>query len=636
MMNIKYKKGFLLLLATLIFFSSCEDFLDKSPDLGLSEEDVYKNYNSITGFLDYAYSEYFPNLLAGNSSGNGRNYASAITDELSTTLNTSTTVQIHAGNWLKKDNNSTFEIGNTDKTPIGGSIKGLRIMNRILENLHKVNDLTPDQYNWVKGQAHFYRAWFYFELITRYGGMPKLDKVFVGDGDEDLPRMTYHESHTWMMEDIEEAISLLPEFWDNNNVGRPNRMAAMAFRSMAQLYDASPLMQNDLTQTVVKGYDRDRAALAAKYADEVVQYLNNFPTEASHRHRLMSANEYKNIFYFERDNGNPFVQDESIWYCRKAVSDRSLTMRYFWQTLFFDTFSGPDAASCFMPTQNMANLYEKKGIDGNYYPITDPRSGYNLQEPFKDRDPRFENNFIVPGQSWGLWEGKTLYVTLFKDGDGYKRIINNSNSNKRGQTGYLCKKFQWPEAIFGSNNDRTGYNKYSFITNYIRVAQVYLDYAEASFEATGSATAKVPGCSLSAEEALNIVRNRVGVTNVVSDIVNDPAKFRETLRRERSVELMFEAPHRWNDIRRWMIAHELFADPNCIKGLHAIPNNVGSAEVPTLPTTSTDPKIANLTYTYEEYVVIPEVRVFSMRNYWYPFTISDVSSMRNLVQNPGW
>jgi hypothetical protein len=85
-----------------------------------------------------------------------------------------------------------------------------------------------------------------------------------------------------------------------------------------------------------------------------------------------------------------------------------------------------------------------------------------------------------------------------------------------------------------------------------------------------------------------------------------------------------------------MIAHELFADPNCIKGLHAIPNNVGSADVPTLPTTSTDPNIAKLTYTYEEYTVMPEVRVFSMRNYWYPFTISDVSSMRNLVQNPGW
>jgi len=634
-MKMRYITGLISLIA-LLTMSSCEDFLDKSPDLGLSEEDVYKNYNSITGFIDYAYSEYLPNYLSVDSYENGRNYQEAMSDALTTTLNTSTFVlQIHSGNWLKKENNSTLEIGNTGKTALGSSAKAIRIMNRVIENIDKVQNLTTDEQNKVLGQAYFYRAWFYFQMIIRHGGMPKLDKVFVGDGDEDRPRMTYHESHEWMMGDINTAIDKLPEYWDDNNTGRPTKMAAMAFKSMAQLYDASPLMQNDLTQTVVKDYDKDRAALAAKYADDVVQYLNNFPAEAPHRYRLMTKDEYKNIFYFVRGNGNPYVQPESIWYCRRSPSDRSLVMRRFWQTLFFDTFSGPDAASCFMPTQNMANMYEKKGPDGNYYPIEDARSGYSLQEPFKDRDPRFENNFIVPGQAWGKWEGKTLYVTLFKNGDGYNRIINNSNSNQRGQTGYLCKKFQWEEAIFGSNNDRTGYNKYDFITNFIRVGQVYLDYAEASFEATGSATAKVAGCSMSAEEALNVVRNRAGITNVASDIVGDPSKFRETLRRERTVELMFEC-HRWNDIRRWMIAHELFANPNCIKGLYAIPNNVGSAEVPTLPTTSTDPNIAKLTYTYEEYVIAPEVRVFGMKNYWYPFTINDISSMRNLVQNPGW
>jgi hypothetical protein len=629
-MKLTYKIS-LISLITLLALSSCEDFLDKSPNLGLSEQDVYKNYNSITGFLDYAYGEYVLNYLATDEYSNGRNYQSAVSDEFTTSYNLSTVLDVHAGNWLKKGDNETFEIGNSGRTPIARSYKGIRVMNRILENLDKVPNLTETEYNNVRGQAIFYRSWFYFQLIIRYGGMPKLDKVFVGDGDEDIPRMTYHESHNWMMEDINASIELLPEYWDNNNTGRPTKMAAMAFKAMAQLYDASPLMQNDLKQTIVRDYDKERAALAAKYADDVVKYLTNFPSEASHKYRLMSKEEYKNIFYFARGNGSAYVQDESIWYCRRAVDNRSLTMRRFFQTLFYDTFSGPDAASCFMPTQNMANLYEKKGSDGNYYPITDPRSGYNLQEPFKDRDPRFENNFIVPGQAWGFWEGKTLYVTLFKNGDGYNRIVTNSNSNQRGQTGYLCKKFQWEEANFPTN----GYEKYYYITNYIRVAQVYLDYAEASFEATGSATARVPGCSMSAEEALNVVRNRVGMSNVVSDIVNDPVKFRQTLRNERSVELMFEC-HRWFDIRRWMVAHELFAQPNPIKGILAVPNNVPSAEVPSIPTTSTDPNNGKLTFIYEEYTITPEVRVFGMKNYWYPFTINEVASLKNLEQNPGW
>ena len=56
---------------------------------------------------------------------------------------------------------------------------------------------------------------------------------------------------------------------------------------------------------------------------------------------------------------------------------------------------------------------------------------------------------------------------------------------------------------------------------------------EASFEATGSATAKVDGVGLSAEECINIIRNRVGVTNLPQDYVNDAAKFREAYRRER-------------------------------------------------------------------------------------------------------
>lgn len=638
MCKMKNKKFIRIILQLMLVLTlgSCESFLDKSPDLGLSEKDIYKNYLSITGYLDFAYREYMPNYLASGDTDNGRIYIGSISDEFSTTFNGAAIISIHTGNWLKKNDNNTTEIGNTGKTPIGASVKAIRVMNRIIHNIDQVADLTNEEYDKVMGQAHFYRAWFYFMLINRHGGMPILDKVFAGDGDEDIPRETYRKSSEWLVSDLDKAIEMLPEYWDDNNTGRPTKMAAMALKTMAQLYASSPLMQNDLDKTVVMDYDKEMAAEAAKSAEAVVAYLNNFPAEAPHRYRLMRGDEYQNIFYFKRGDGTPFVQDESIWYCRRVVGDKSLTMRRFWQTFFFDTFSGPDAASCYMPTQNMANMYEKKGADGIYYPIDDPRAGYDLQDPFKDRDPRFNNNFIVPGQPWGKWEGKPMFVTLFKDGHGYKDIINNSNSNQRGQTGYLLKKFQWEEAVFGSNNDRTGYNKYDFLTTYIRVAQVYLDYAEASFEATGSATAKVPGCSLSAVEALNIVRNRVGVTDVASDIVANPVKFRETLRRERSVELMFENNHRWNDIRRWMIAHQLFENPNCIKGLLAIPNNIGSAEVPTMPTNSTDPTIANITYDYEEYTVVPEVRVFDMKNYWYPFTINNVASMKNLKQNPGW
>ena len=164
------------------------------------------------------------------------------------------------------------------------------------------------------------------------------------------------------------------------------------------------------------------------------------------------------------------------------------------------------------------------------------------------------------------------------------------------------------------------------ITVFIRVSQVYLDLAEASFEATGSATAKVEGCELSALDAINVIRNRIGIGNVPADIYNDEQAFREAIRRERAVELMFE-DHRWWDIRRWMIAHELFTGQYPIKGMQATPKNKNHAKVEDKST---------LEFTYEIIDVIPEERKFEMRNYWYPFSMNDASSLNNLVQNPGW
>ena len=155
---------------------------------------------------------------------------------------------------------------------------------------------------------------------------------------------------------------------------------------------------------------------------------------------------------------------------------------------------------------------------------------------------------------------------------------------------------------------------------------MYLDFAEASFEATGSATAKLEGCDMSAEDALNIIRQRAGITDVPDEIVDDPDAFRECYRRERAVELMFEN-NRWWDIRRWMIAHDLFKEQYPIKGIKATPKDANHAKVADKST---------LKFTYEVVDVVPETRVFEMRNYWYPFSMNDVASLNNLKQNPGW
>lgn len=623
-MSLKYKilVG-LCSFSLLITQTACEDFLDKSPDLGLSEEDVYKNYETMRGFLDRAYN-FLDNATGWNTVNNGCVASGAISDELTVMINGATQAfNIHAGNWLNKEITS-YEIGNGAATVIGKSYSALRIVNRVIRDIDLVKQITPEQKNELLGQAHFLRAWFYFQLIKRYGGMPKLDNIYEGDGDDDLKRMNYHESHDWMMSDLEVAIQMLPDAWDDNNTGRANKIAAMALKSTAQLYDASPLMQNGLDKTEVLPYDRERAVIAAKSAQQVLDYIKEHEAETG-IYLMCDENHpdelYKNIFYFDKP---PYMQPEYIWYNRTRVSDATRAIRALWLPQKYAGQSANEAVNTNAPTQNMVDLYEKKGENDVYYPITEDAAQYDEQNPYEDRDPRFYNNILCPGDEWGKDKsGNQLYIDTYVGGAIYNSFPTNQYSNKRTFPGYLCKKFIWEEAC----QYQTQYAKYWFLQVYIRVAQIYLDFAEASFEATGSATEVIDGCSMSALDALNIIRRRAGITDISESIYNNPEKFREAYRRERAVELMFEYNHRWFDLRRWMIAHEVFEGGYPIVGMRATPKESNHASIKDK---------TKLTYSFERFTVETEQRKFDMRNYWYPFAMNDVAALKNLKQNPGW
>ena len=86
--------------------------------------------------------------------------------------------------------------------------------------------------------------------------------------------------------------------------------------------------------------------------------------------------------------------------------------------------TGNDAVAYNAPTQNMVDLYEKKGPDGSYYPITHAKAGYNSQEPYADRDPRFYNNILYFGNKWGEDKsGKKQYITTYVDGNMYNTVM---------------------------------------------------------------------------------------------------------------------------------------------------------------------------------------------------------------------
>src|SRR5690554_1581665 len=113
--------------------------------------------------------------------------------------------------------------------------------------------------NRLRGEVKAIRAYAYFRLASFYGGVPLVTEPFDLNDEWNVPRNSYDEVMTFVLRELEEAIDLLPLEYDNANRGRVTKGAAMAMKSRALLFYASPL--NNPTNDVSRW---QQAADAAK------------------------------------------------------------------------------------------------------------------------------------------------------------------------------------------------------------------------------------------------------------------------------------------------------------------------------------------------------------------------------------
>lgn len=619
-----------------VLFMSCEDYLDKAPDLGLSDTDVFNNFSTVQGYLDQSY-QCINDFSRWNQQGLQRAHVSQMSDE-GTNPYTSASMAgtINKGTWLGNSNASevgwgTGNVGsaNGEGLVIPNAFYALRIANRVIEKAPLMSSLSPEQKNGLLGQAYFFRAWYYFEVIRRVGGMPLMDKVFASDYEFDEVRLSYQESSDWAVEQLDEAITLLPDEWPATETGRPIKAAAYALKSMMELYAASPLMNNPVGQITDNGYNIEYAKKAAQYAKEALEYID----QKAPKHKMMTgADGWKNIFYHSPN----FVSDESLWYVNSTGGNRNTPpdMPIFWQNVEFSNRKGNYGQAHVCPTQNMVDLVETKNgypvkLEGSAWVTSDP--AFDASHPFDNRDPRFNMTFIVPGESFGTINNNPNYLCTWEGGRDVEPVKKPIETNL---TRYLVKKWQWPSSVVTrlSGGD-AGYRDYSYNCIMIRTTQIWLDYAEAMNEAYGPTNNN--GYAWSAVDAINTVRARVGMSPVRSEFTGSKEAFRERIRNERAVELMFEN-HRWFDLRRWMIAEQVFnpaGDPNPIKGVKVKASAVGKY---TASNKYTDKVLAGNVFTYELMSVPTEIRVFQKKHYWYPIGKDEADRFVNLKQNPGW
>lgn len=637
-------------------FTSCTDYLDKSPDSTVSAEQAFKNFTNFQGYVEQMY-----NCIPSKESNAYCTSFNWGEDEIMNTGLGDGHVTAHFDlgdyrNWYSNaqsflhrpsSGNPGEYLDPTSNNKFAHSLEHawycIRKCNIGLANLDLMTDCTQEEKNFIKGQLLFFRAWWHEELIAFYGGMPYVDTVLDGSQVLTLPRLSYQECAKKCAEDFRAAADLLPNDWDKTTVGkktlgkndiRITKVCALGYLGKVLLWAASPL--NNLGKAE-KGaskngdtykYNTELAAQAADALAEAIGEVNSGKTPYA-----LAEYKYSNIYDHEADKSSKsnfsdiFRTTGQDW---KMPGSTEAIMRgphigengsnWNFTKLWGPKLNGIVAhdALIHQPTANYVNYY---GM-ANGLPLDDPDSGFDSTHPFKNRDPRFYHDIVFDGFQY-------INTTIAKESDDYqfKYIQMYTGSNLRSSSANGCRTGYYTQKLVPHQcNKYDGMYEWGGALQcdlpYMRLADLYLMYAEAGAAVQG-ANYKSSKLNLTAADAINVLRDRVDAGHVADKFMNDQKKFMDEVRRERAVELAFEG-FRWNDLQRWLLLTEY---PYNIKTSQEF-KRVGNFDY-----TKNDPRDAEVTGWSEKTIV---TRDFSEKHYLLPLKESDVYLYPEFGQNPGW
>lgn len=404
------------------------------------------------------------------------------------------------------------------------------------------------------------RALFHFELLKRYGHIVIADHSLKMEEVNALESVDYAEAARWIISELDGVIPMLPVSYAGtlaDEVGRVTRGAALALKARVQLYLASPLNN--------PSGDKKRYAAAAATAA-----------------RILSSGTYALVE--EAVVNNPDARG-LIFGIRQTPSN------FFEANNFPIGYEGGYSGVC--PSQDLVEAFDF--LDGTSFSWERDKA---RSLDVAARDPRLAATVLFNG-------------SLFK-GERIRSYYGGPNGLPRtgaSPTSYYLRKFVREETSFAVGNTTS----FQHVVPLFRYAEVYLNYAEALFEATGNPgfTGGLEGVdyTISPLQAVNAVRARAGVAPLPASL--DAASFRTRLRNERRVELAFE-DHRFWDLRRWKEG----ARTTEVHGLLIRENEAGE--------------------------VLSVDRVTAQKRFWdpkmnfYPIPDSERFKNPNLGQNEGW
>lgn len=561
-MNAKFFSYIYISAAISIAFtlSSCNGFLDREEDSFIDKTATFDSYNRTKEYLTYAYSL----LPEGLNRFSREALLASATDDAEFAIESAEIQQLNNGSWNALNNPD--DVWNR-------YFSGISKCCTLLENTNHVNldisRLDPDKQveyaNSLKdirmwrAEARFLRAYFHFELLKRYGPIPIVTSTLSINGNyENTPRPTMKEVVDFIAKECDiaaDTLELTP--WRNVNdaFGRATKGAALALKSRLLLYAASPLYVDfGDTNEANKPTDVALWKSAADAAKAVID-LNQYEL----------ASSYADLFK------NDFQNKEYIFVRRYAANSD------FEKSNFPVSFGGKGGTN---PSQNLVDDYEM--LDGTPFDWNDPAKA---AQPFENRDARLGATILM---NMAPFKGKKV-ATCPEGADA-------SPSPNATKTGYYLRKFLNEDV-----NIQTGGSSSGHVVPLFRLAEIYLNYAEALNECDPTN----PDIAL----YLNKVRNRASLPNVSA---LSQEQMRAVIQHERRVELAFEEHRSW-DVRRWKIASSTLGAP--LMGVQIERKPLGG-------------------YTYMPVKV--EQRVFQPKMYWYPIPQSEVLKLKQWKQNNGW
>lgn len=432
------------------------------------------------------------------------------------------------------------------------------------------------RFNRYPYEVRFLRAYFYFNLARAYGDVPLITKVLTEDEANQVTRTPVADVFDFIVKECDailEADQLPVRYSDlvgdaangsSTDGGRVTKQAVMALKARTLLYWASPLFNKENNSGLWR-----QAAQANK---DVIDFCTA---------NGISLGKYSEIW-----GTNNWQAGEMIFVRR--VGD----MNWPETTNFPVGMENGNSGNC--PTQTLIDAYEMQATGLAW---DEPGSGYDQTDPYAGRDPRLAMTIAVNGDKWPDTNPNPL--------ETYQGGRNGLPLAGATPTGYYLKKYL-DKTIDISTSTGSGSTRHNWVT--YRLGEFYLNYAEAVFNYLGSADATDGTFTMSAVDAVNVVRSRsdVNMPGFPTGLSND--EFTEKYRRERMVELAFEG-HRFWDVRRWK-------------------DGASQKSIIEMQITKNGDR-----YTYNR---VPKPRYWDDKMYLFPIPDSEIRKNPNLTQNPGW